>query len=313
MNASKLTKACSILAFLLLLTINAIAQEVWIANRLFPGQVIKDGGQIWVELVPFAQALQVSSAIDGTNATIDGQPLPSQVKGGAVLVPLKEAAAITGAIIRDNKSMGIIDVFKGIKEQDPSALAATASDPSTSEANTIKTAAFTLTLPEGMQMSRDAKTLQSFGFKATQSSGQFNKKYGGDGNSTAITFDGILFHKGDTKYKRGFGAVAFTPLAPNTKKSLSPSQIPAALNLGLQLVAQEFGMIPSGPIHEQLIGGQSFSMLDGLIPSKGLQMTMLMRIDLNTNRQYLLMSMVPGVSPNDAADFMNIFESIQTH
>ena len=301
---------------LIFLGVSAFAEEIWITNKPFSGQVVKDGGQTWVELAPFAKALKVGSAVEAGQATIDGKPVPSQLRGEAVMVPLKEAATAAGAILRDNKSMGIVDVFKGVEEQDPSTLAAASAQDNAAtggDGKVLKMAAYILTLPPDMQVSRDAQKLQAFGLGAMKSGAALGEKYGVKATPQIIC-DAMLFNKGDTEFKRGFGVLAYTPLPSFPPGTPMPTedQVGGIQVQALQIAAQELGLTPSAPLSQTQLGGKSFGMLEGSLPAKGLNMKLLLRVDMKTRRQYLVMAAWPMANPESAAAFERAIAGIQT-
>lgn len=114
--------------FLLVLFLVSIgyAEDLYVRNRLFKGQVSKINGKLWVELAPFAKAIkwkltgdsQSGYALSETSSkelpgagkvTVGGTEVSSQ-DDGVFLVSLDEIAPIIGAKVVLNRELGTIDV-----------------------------------------------------------------------------------------------------------------------------------------------------------------------------------------------------------
>jgi hypothetical protein len=293
--------------FLIVLAVSSQAEEIWIKNRAFPGQVVKEGGQVWVEVLSFAKALGMTATLDGETAVIDGKSLPVTKKGDVSLVNLAESVKALGGVLRANKEMGTLDVFLGVKEQDPSALAAGDDDSATPDSKAIKMAAYAVTVPPDMQLSRDAQTLKAAGLEASGAAAEVSSKYGVK-DSAKVTFDALVFHKGDSSFKRGFGALAYSTVN-DAIATVTPEQINAVQTAALEMAGREMGARPLGPIAEEQIGGRTFHVLNGVIPASGVQIRMRLAIDQKRRRQYLMMVM--AVAPSDLEDFEPVFTSAQ--
>ncbi len=299
-------RSAQVCLFLLLLGAAVQAEEIWIKNRPFPGQVVKEGGQVWVEVLSFAKALGLTAALNGEAAVIDGKSLPVVKKGELSLINLSESVKALGGVMRSNKEMGTLDIFMGVKDQDPSALVVD-DNAASSDSKAIKMAAYAVTVPPDMQLSRDAQTLKAAGLHASGAAQDVSSKFGVK-ESAKVNFDALVFHKGDNSFKRGFGALAYSPL-DQAAMGVPAEQINAIQMAGLQMAAKEMGVMPTGPITEEQIGGRTFHVLNGSIPAKGVQLRMRLAIDQKRRRQYLMMVM--AVDPKDLEDFEPVFTAAQ--
>lgn len=114
--------------FLLLavLTTSAQAEELYIRNRLFKGQVANSGGQRWLELKPLAKAMKwtlvgdeqsgYALSSDGSaeapgagKVTVAGTEVATR-NDGVMMVSLDEIAPLVGAKVVVNKELGTVDV-----------------------------------------------------------------------------------------------------------------------------------------------------------------------------------------------------------
>lgn len=111
--------------FLLLLTA-AQADEIYIRNKPFEGEVQGSGSQTAVEARPLAQALGLSVTESETQlilgeapeSPVEGQVLingeaveASPLEGGKWLVPLEKAVELAGGRVIVNRDLGTVDVY----------------------------------------------------------------------------------------------------------------------------------------------------------------------------------------------------------
>ena len=123
---------CSALAGLLLFTAAADAQEVFVRNRPFKGEVASVSGQVFVDVKTLAEMLGAQlqatdsggwvvgrepataeqlAQVTAGQVVVAGTPVESQAgANGNVLVPLKTAAELLGARVTPNKQLGTVDV-----------------------------------------------------------------------------------------------------------------------------------------------------------------------------------------------------------
>jgi len=121
-----------ILLGVLLFATVAAADQVYIRNKPFKGEVAAVSGQVFVDLKSLAEALEVTlspseaggfvvgrepatpeqlAQAGAGQVIVAGTPVETQAgASGNVLVPLKTAAELLGARVTPNKQLGTIDV-----------------------------------------------------------------------------------------------------------------------------------------------------------------------------------------------------------
>lgn len=131
MTKSRMGRWAVSLGILAGLSLPIPCEQLYVRNRPYKGVVIRNSGQLWVELSGFAQALGarleqnaeggiwVHQAADAALETpvaagkvvIGSQEVEAQNGAdGQVLVPMEVAARLLGARVIPNKSLGTIDV-----------------------------------------------------------------------------------------------------------------------------------------------------------------------------------------------------------
>ena len=110
-----------------MLTAVASSEQLFVRNRPFKGAVNREAGKFWVELKPLAEALglkvegddqqgyvvasEAETAAPGQGKVIvKGTEVETSSSNGSLLVSLDQVAALVGAKVIANKSMGTIDV-----------------------------------------------------------------------------------------------------------------------------------------------------------------------------------------------------------
>lgn len=288
------------LLFLLLVlcSVPATAEEIWIKNRVFSGKVVKDGGQTWMELEPFGKALGVNVKVEGENVSVNGSLVRSMKQGETYFVSLEQVAGVVGAVVRENKQLGTLDVHMGLKEKGPGAIeeTPTGSDAAPGAGKVIKTAAYVLTMPATMQVSRDAKMIKSFT----------------EGMPPEARFDGIFFHKNDLKFLKGLAGLGWMTSeaykAVKTDDEVLSYQASVAIG-----VLQGLGAIPSAPPQLVETGGQRFSLLEGDASSPPFfHVQVLARSDLKARRDYFVLAISPAGDQAAAESFTSILTTLTT-
>ncbi len=103
----------------------ALAEDVYVRNRLFKGEVARSGGQLWLELAPLAKAIKWT--LEGDEASgfalfegeapelpgagkvaVEGAEAPLDLNNG--MVGLDDLAPLIGAKVVNNEELGTIDV-----------------------------------------------------------------------------------------------------------------------------------------------------------------------------------------------------------
>lgn len=290
---------------LLLLCLNSplLAQQIFIKNQPFAGGAFREGGTIWVELAPTENALNFKVVVEKDGIKLSGQLLRTKTKGERIYLSLSQVAALCKATIRENSSLGIIDVYQGLKDvQDDGLDFDPAQEIKTSNSNEIKTAAFSFTVPEDMQCSRDPRIIKTF-LGLGQSASTTSK----------ITYDALVSYKSDSSYSKGAAVLSW-----------SSNTIPKALN-GETAIASYLHEVLLGYISElnltSITGpepfnnqGQGFLIASGqsMNPPYFLSMIVL-RIDPAKKRFYtVLCGNLPANDQDIAIGFAKLLKSVQT-
>ena len=120
---------------MLSLSLTAFAvDQIYVKNRPFKGVVATAGGQVWVELSAFAQALganlvsndqgghalslsklapEAAKDIAANMVMVDGVAFEARSEGEIIVVPLESTAKALKAKVVHNKAMGTVDVNLG--------------------------------------------------------------------------------------------------------------------------------------------------------------------------------------------------------
>lgn len=117
---------CALIFFAFLVS-GSQAQDLFIRNAPFKGTVVRDGGKVWIALVPFAEAIGWKVEGKGSTGyalskdgslkpaavdlvTLEEGTVPCRLENGEALVPLEGIASLVGAKVIENKELGTIDV-----------------------------------------------------------------------------------------------------------------------------------------------------------------------------------------------------------
>ncbi len=95
-----------------LLAIPALAEELWVRNQPFKGQVQGSGPSMMVELDPLVKALELDVTVEGDSVVFGDFSVPIQRQGdGTGMVNLTEIAGPAGLKIKRNPTLGTVDVY----------------------------------------------------------------------------------------------------------------------------------------------------------------------------------------------------------
>lgn len=109
MHKPSLTLLC--LLTLIGLSAPCAAEEIWVKNKPFTGQVQRSGEQTLVELYPFAKAAEIELEVRGETLRFGQFTIPIQtMPDGAKMVSLQDLAGVVGLKIRKNPRLGTLDV-----------------------------------------------------------------------------------------------------------------------------------------------------------------------------------------------------------
>lgn len=291
-----------------LLTGAAAAQQVFVRNQPFDGKVIQQAGLLWVELPVLQRTLGFVAQVEGEGVRIEGRLVRAMELGGVRLVPLAQAAAAVGAVVREDPSVGTVDVYRtprghwGLGHHvDPSELAASASGgaPDTGEPRQ-ETASFSLSLPPGMSLSRDPRLMRAFLEGARRSV------------PSDARLEGLVFTTGDLKFSQGAAVLLWWPReaarSPENEESLWAYQV-ARLQEWLRSTDLELVRRPERWESQ----GQRYLLAAGVgrrPPHHGC--LVLSRVDAKRGRHYqVLVANLPTDSEKPTYDFMNVLSSIK--
>ena len=89
-----------------------VAQELYVSNRPFKGEVTKAGSGLMVEVEPLAKALKLEVVVSDGQVKIKDRSVPVTVSAsGKNLVILDQFAAAAGLTVRKNPDFGHTDVY----------------------------------------------------------------------------------------------------------------------------------------------------------------------------------------------------------
>lgn len=96
---------------LLVLSLPSFADDIFIRNRAYKGEVITMGGTVEIELEAAAKALKAELKKNGNSWTIDGEAIQARSVEGKNFVSLDSLHKAGYKVIK-NPSMGTIDVHQ---------------------------------------------------------------------------------------------------------------------------------------------------------------------------------------------------------
>lgn len=89
-----------------------MAQELYVSNRPFKGEVSKSGSGMMVEVEPLGKALKLDLVVSDGQVKVKDRSVPITVSpNGKNLVVLDQFAAAAGLTVRKNQDFGHIDVY----------------------------------------------------------------------------------------------------------------------------------------------------------------------------------------------------------
>jgi hypothetical protein len=290
----------------LLCTIGASAQQVYIRNQPFEGRVVKDSGGLWVELRPLELILDFESKPEAGGARINGRLVRTIKQGEVTLISLAQAAAALGAVVREDPAFGTVDVHLAMKPTSGTAglevgpTTGLSTPTSTVPGDRIETAGFKFILPEGMQVSRDPRLIKAF------------LSGGGPPIPGDFKFDAMVFHKGDQHFKKGAAVLTWANRAL-AQKSGEQAQLSLQMDLTTVLM-DDLGVEMVGTPEVVQTEGQRFVLgagIDRAPPYHGV--LLLLRIDPKRKRFYQVIT--GGIPQNDeqpTTDFMKFLSTVTT-
>lgn len=289
--------------------IPAGAQQVYIRNQVFEGKVRTESGSLWVELEALQAALGFASVLEADGARVEGRLIRILRQGDVVFVPLAQAAAAVGAVVRENPPLGTVDVHLVVRPKSglgldidiieaSKGLDSEEAQPDKVKGETVLTAGFSFVLPEEMQLSRDPRLVREFLLTHLPSLG------------SDVKLDALVFHKGDSKFQKG--AAAFCWFESDVPKELEDEQL--LIDVQLDFLHSLFESLKSEWTEPpKLMGasGQRFVMAMGVSrrpPHKGTAASM--RIAPKRKRLYQVIA--TNIRPGDEASMLSFLRLLST-
>jgi hypothetical protein len=279
-----------------------LGQQVYVRNQPFPGKVVKEAGELWLELKPLEGLLGFTSAVEEQGARIDGRLVRTMKQGEVVLVQLSQVAAALGAVVKEDSALGTVDVYTGMKPTSGIGLEVDTSLPVGGAGDKLRTAGFAFAVPEGMTATRDPRMIKGF--------------LGGGGPNlpSDYRFDAMVYYKGDTQFKKG--AAIFTWFVSDVPKEIQKDEN--------TLLAYQYATA-SSILHDlgiQLVKRPEVVETDGqkLILAAGVSrrppfdgMMVLLRIDPKKRRYYqVIAGSIPQTEPEPSSAFLDLLTSVST-
>ena len=287
------------------LAVPATAQQVYIKNKPFAGQVVKESGGLWVDLKSLEQALDFEARLEAEGASINGRLVRTMRYREVVFVSLSQVAAAVGASVRENPEFGTVDVHMVVRPK--SATAGLEVDPSLARPTSapgekIETAGFIFVVPQAMQVSRDPRLIKAF------------LEAGGPPiRNSDFKFDALVFYKGDAKFTKG--AAVFSWFNREIPKGMESEQTLLAYQSDLATVLlDDMGVeLVKAPEVVQS-GDQRFLLAAGVErkpPHDG--MLLLLRIDPKKKRFYqVITANITQAEEAPTSDFIEFLSTITT-
>ncbi len=148
-----------------------LAQDLYVSNRPFKGEVAKSSGGILVELEPFLTALKMKGTVEGGAISINGKIVAVTTSAsGKSMVLLPEFAAAAGLTVRKNADFGHTDVYASTSAPsgDWSTTASASGGPSQSQGG----ADYTIKIPADYKMINDPKVMKAVMGMAAEEAGR---------------------------------------------------------------------------------------------------------------------------------------------
>ncbi len=103
----------------LLLALDVTAQDLYVSNRPFKGEISKVGSSLFVEVEAMAKALNLNLAVTDGQVVLQERSLPVTVSpNGKNLISLDQLAEAAGLTVRKNRDFGHIDVYGNTSNTD---------------------------------------------------------------------------------------------------------------------------------------------------------------------------------------------------
>lgn len=158
-----------------------VAQDLYVSNRPFKGEVTKAGSGLMVEVEPLAKALKLEVVVSDGQVKIKDRSVPVTVSAsGKNLVILDQFAAAAGLTVRKNPDFGHTDVYANTTAPsgDWAETEVATDEASGSKGKSISgnvqsnaSAGYSVKVPSDYQMLNDPSMMQAIMGAAAQNSG----------------------------------------------------------------------------------------------------------------------------------------------
>lgn len=163
--------ACGLFLFLTL-SGGVLAQDLYVSNRPFKGEVAKSSAGIMVELEPLLSALKLTGAVEGGQVTVNGKTVAVTTSAsGKPMVLLPEFAAAAGLTVRKNADFGHTDVYASTSAQSGDWSTANA-EASAGGSQVQGGADYSIKIPADYKMINDPKVMKAMMGMAAEESGK---------------------------------------------------------------------------------------------------------------------------------------------
>lgn len=220
-----------------------LAQDLYVSNRPFKGEVAKSSGGMLVELEPLLTALKMKGTVEGGAISVNGKLIAvTPSASGKSMVLLPEFAAAAGLTVRKNADFGHTDVYASTSAAsgDWSSTASASGGPSQTQGG----ADYTIKIPADYKMINDPKVMKAFTGMAAEEAGREIP----DG---LMSFE-FLVGPAEGSTRKGFMML----MKINLPGAIPPGQ-DEALNDLLRKALEQKGRILAGPT-PYAIGGAPF-------------------------------------------------------
>lgn len=235
-----------LLTLVLLSLLPLAAEELWVRNRPFKGQVEGKGASLKVDLDALLKALELKANIQGNDVIFGDFKVPIETNSaGTRMVLLRDMATGAGLRIRKNPDLGTVDVFtEAAGSGDKGDFSAISDSPSSSSGNVHEKADYRIKVPSSLDYTDDPNTMALLKDIVGRS--------GGDAPDNT-NFEFILRPKNGSK-EAALLLMKMTGLPPI---STIPPEVEAKMVAGFASGVARKGRIVEGPT-KLAVGGKPF-------------------------------------------------------
>lgn len=286
-----------------MLLTSARALDVFIKNQPFEGKVLKEASTLWLELTPLEKALGFQAVVHDEGAEINGKLVRTLKQGNTLLISLPQVAALLSLAVRDNPSLGTVDVYTSLPNHgagDLTSIDVQTSSPANAE-TPILTAAYRFTIPKSLKVTRNPQVLDAYSPQKAAS------------QALATHQDALVFHDNDRQFQRGAALFSWAsddiPAAMKDPTALLRYQQELSERL---MIARRLTPITSPEIVDN--DGQAFVLSTGLSTEGSATITLiLLRIDPKKKRLFSIVCRgIPKDDHQALENFVKLLSQVTT-